>query len=245
MSITICNLVASMAAEMLEIIEKEVNSTVAGHVRNWQRLTPFETLVRTILSQNTTDKTSFVAFDTLKEKFQEITPKTMADAEQSEIQDAIRFAGLHLQKSQRIKAIAEIILTEWEKDFTFLYEAPLMEARKRLIALPGVGKKTADILLNFVAERPILPVDTHITRISKRIGLVGQKAKYDEIREAIEANIPVEKIFTIHVSLIFFGRKICKAIKPLCESCPITHLCPQFIVVKPKKTKKPKKKPIT
>jgi endonuclease-3 len=229
-----------MAAEMLEIIEKEMNIT--EHVKNWQRLSPFETLVRTILSQNTTDKTSFVAFDNLKEKFREITPETMAGAEQSEIQEAIRFAGLHLQKSKRIKAIAEIIIAEWEKDFTFIYEAPLMEARKKLIALPGIGKKTADILLNFVAERPIIPVDTHITRISKRIGLVEKKAKYDEIREAIETNIPEEKIFTIHISLIFFGRKVCKAINPLCNSCPITHLCPKVIVSKPKKTKKTKKK---
>ncbi|MHA1275959.1 MAG: endonuclease III domain-containing protein [Candidatus Helarchaeota archaeon] len=224
-----------MAAEILEIIEKEMN--IAEHVKNWQRVSPFETLVRTILSQNTTDKTSFVAFDNLKKKFHDITPEIMAKASQSEIQEAIRFAGLHLQKSKRIKAVAEIILTEWKNDFTFIHEAPLMEARKKLIALPGIGKKTADILLNFVAQRPILPVDTHITRISKRIGLVSQKAKYDEIREAIEANIPKEKIFTIHVSLIFFGRTICKALKPLCTTCPISQLCPKLIIIKPKKGK--------
>ncbi|NVM30701.1 MAG: endonuclease III [Candidatus Helarchaeota archaeon] len=216
---------------MLEIIEREMD--IAQHVKNWKRLSPFESLIRTILSQNTTDKNSFAAFENLASKF-EVTPEGLVKVDQSEIQDAIRIAGLHNQKSKRIKEISQIIISDWNSDFSFIYEAPLEEARKKLMDLPGIGNKTADVVLNFVAQRPILPVDTHITRISKRIGLVPQKAKYDEIREAIEALIPEDKIFTIHVSLIFFGRKVCKAINPQCPTCPLTHLCPKLIVKKKK-----------
>ncbi len=229
----------SKLPEILQIIEKEMD--IAQHVKGWKRLSPFESLIRTILSQNTTDKTSVVAFNNLVEKFKKIEPEILANANVEEIKEEIRIAGLHNQKSKRIKEVSRIILSEWNSDFTFIYEAPLFEARKKLIALPGIGQKTADILLNFVAQRPILPVDTHITRISKRLGLVPQKAKYDEIREAIEILIPEDKIFTIHVSLIFFGRLICKAINPQCPTCPVTHLCPKLIIKK-KKTKLTKRK---
>ncbi len=206
---------------------------IAQHVKDWKRLSPFESLIRTILSQNTTDKNSLAAFNNLASEF-EIIPEKLAKADQEQIQNAIRIAGLHAQKSKKIIDISQIILSEWNSDFTFLYEAPLKEARKKLMDLPGIGNKTADVVLNFVAQRPILPVDTHITRISKRIGLVSQKATYDEIREAIEALIPEDKIFTIHISLIFFGRKVCKALNPQCSTCPITHLCPKLVIEKKK-----------
>lgn len=218
---------AQRATEILEIIEKEMD--IEAHIKNWEHLTPFENLIQTILSQNTTDRTSFKAFKNLRMKFERITPETILNASQSEIQDEIRIAGLHEQKSKRIQEVAKIVLIDWKLDFKFIYEMPIEEARKKLIALPGIGKKTADILLNFVAKRPILPVDTHITRISKRIGLVPQTAKYDEVREAIESLIPEQKIFTIHVSLIHFGRQVCKAISPKCDSCPVTHLCPKIL----------------
>jgi endonuclease-3 len=227
-----------MAAEILQIIEKEMD--VADHIRDWKRYSPFETLIRTILSQNTTNRTSFVAFDNLQAKFQKIEPEILANADQEAIKEEIIIAGLHNQKSKRIKEVSRIIQEEWNSDFTFIYEAPLEEARKKLMALPGIGEKTADIVLNFCAQRPILPVDTHITRISKRIGLVPENAKYDEIREGIEALITPEQILTVHVSLIFFGRAVCKALKPLCTTCPVAHLCPKLGVGKEKRAKRAK-----
>jgi len=227
----------AMAAEILQIIEKEMD--IADHIKDWKKFSPFETLIRTILSQNTTNRTSFVAFDNLQAKFQ-INPETLAHADQQAIADEISIAGLHNQKSRRIKEVSRIIHDEWDSDFTFIYEAPLEEARNKLMSLPGIGEKTADIVLNFCAQRPILPVDTHITRISKRIGLVPENAKYDEIREAIESLITPEQILTAHVSLIFFGRSVCKAQKPLCPTCPVTHLCPKIGVGKEKKAKRTK-----
>lgn len=226
---------------MLQIIADEMD--IEAHIKNWTRYTPFETLVRTILSQNTTDKTSFKAFDRLMERYPEFTPENMAGADVEDIAEAIRIAGLYQQKSERIKEVARIIAEEWDppSNFQFMLSAPLHEARAKLMALPGIGTKTADVVLNFVAQRPIMPVDTHITRISKRIGLVPHKAKYDEIREAIEASIPEEQIFTIHVSLIFFGRKVCRARDPQCPTCPVAQLCPKLIERKKarKRTKKP------
>jgi len=215
-----------MSLEMLEIIANEMN--IVQHIRDWKQYTPFETLIRTILSQNTTDRNAFVAFDNLKAQFRnKIDPETLTYADPQRIQDAIRIAGLHNQKSQRIKMISKIIYYDWKSDFNFIYKAPLKEARQKLMALPGIGKKTADVLLNFCGKRPILPVDTHITRISKRIGIVPKTAEYDDIRRSIESLIPADKILYIHISLIFFGRKICKAINPHCSTCPITHLCPK------------------
>ncbi|HUY01154.1 MAG TPA: endonuclease III [Candidatus Deferrimicrobium sp.] len=229
-----------MASEILKLIAKEMD--VSQHIQSWELHSPFETLIRTILSQNTTDRTSFVAFDNLKAKFNNnIAPEILAEADQGAIQEEIRIAGLHFQKSKRIKEVSQIILKDWNSDFTFIYDDPLEEARKKLISLPGIGQKTADIVLNFCAKRPILPVDTHITRIAKRIGIVPENAKYDEIRESIEALISPEEILFVHVSLIFFGRKVCKAVNPSCPTCPVTHLCPKIGVGKPKKSKKLKK----
>lgn len=220
-----------MSSEMLEIIAREMN--VAGHIRNWKQLSPFETLIRTLLSQNTTDRNAFAAFDKLKATFRDqIDPATLADADVLQIQEAIRIAGLQNQKSQRIKEVAKIIHLNWKDDFNFIYTAPLEEARQKIMELPGIGEKTADVLLNFCGNRPILPVDTHITRITKRIGLVPNNAKYDAIRQAIENLIPAEKILYIHVSLILFGRKVCKALKPQCSNCPVAHLCPKIGVKK-------------
>ncbi len=220
-----------MSSEILEIIAREMN--VADHIRNWKQLSPFETLIRTLLSQNTTDRNAFAAFDKLKAAFRDqIDPATLADADVLQIQEAIRIAGLQNQKSQRIKEVAKIIHLNWKDDLNFIYTAPLEEARQKIMELPGIGEKTADVLLNFCGNRPILPVDTHITRIAKRIGLVPNNAKYDAIRQAIENLIPADKILSIHVSLIFFGRKVCKAIKPLCNTCPNTALCPKIGVKK-------------
>ncbi|MFX1295442.1 MAG: endonuclease III domain-containing protein [Promethearchaeota archaeon] len=216
---------------ILNIISKEVN--VLEHVRNWKQYTPFETLIRTLLSQNTTDKNAFKAFDNLKEVFSnKIQPEILTYAETNKIQNAIRIAGLHKQKSQRIKEISKIIYYKWKSDFNFIYKAPLREARKKLTELPGIGKKTADVLLNFCGKRPIIPVDTHITRIAKRIGLVPKNADYDDIRHSIEKLISPGQLLHIHLSLIFFGRKVCKAIKPQCATCPLIQLCPKIGVKK-------------
>lgn len=218
-----------------DVNHRQILDRVAGavdiraHMANWTRYSPFETLVLTVLSQNTTDVNSGRAFRQLRETM-DVTPATLADAEQETIQEAIRTAGLHRQKSQRIKAIARTVHEAWDDDFDFLEAWPLAKARARLESLPGVGHKTADVVLNFVARRPIMPVDTHITRIARRIGLVPAKAGYERIRRALEALLADrDEIFTMHVSLIHFGRQTCKARHPRCLECPAAEFCPQIL----------------
>jgi endonuclease-3 len=216
-----------MSSEILEIIVREMD--VSEYIKNWKQLSPFEMLIRTILSQNTTEQNALAAFNKLKTAFSnKIDPATLAYADVTKIQEAIRVAGLQNQKSQRIKSISRTIHYDWKGSFDFMYKAPLEEVRRKIMELPGIGKKTADVLLNFCGKRPILPVDTHINRIAKRIGVVSQNAQYDEIRRSIERFISPDKIVVIHISLIFFGQKVCKTLKPKCESCPATHLCPKI-----------------
>jgi endonuclease III len=216
-----------MSSEILEIIVREMD--VSEYIKNWKQLSPFEILIRTILSQNTTEQNALAAFNMLKTTFSnKIDPATLAYADVTKIQEAIRIAGLQNQKSQRIKTISRTIHYDWKGNFNFIYKAPLEEVRRKIMDLPGIGKKTADVLLNFCGKRPILPVDTHINRISKRIGLVSQNAQYDEVRRSIERFIAPDKIVVIHISLIFFGQKVCKTLKPKCATCPVTKLCPKI-----------------
>ena len=103
---------------------------------------------------------------------------------------------------------------------------PYGQAKEKLMDLPGVGPKTADILLAFVAKHPVIPVDTHIERVSKRLGIAPRNADYEKIRGNLESLIPSRDRLQLHLSLIAFGRAICKAPKARCAICPVSDLCP-------------------
>jgi endonuclease-3 len=94
------------------------------------------------------------------------------------------------------------------------------------MTLPGVGPKTADILLAFVAKNPVIPVDTHIARVSKRLGIARPKANYEDARNSLEALIPPRERVRVHLSIIAFGRKVCRAPRPRCAICPVNRSCP-------------------
>jgi endonuclease-3 len=185
----------------------------------------FETLVWTILSQNTSDVNSSRAMKKLKSRF-EITPETLSQASPEEIIKCIRSAGLYRVKAPRIKQISSIILNEYGGDLDSVLKRGPQEARSIMTELPGVGYKTADIVLAFVAGHPTVPVDTHVTRVSKRLGIVRAKAQYEEIRLALERLVPPNRRVRMHLSLIRFGREICKAPIPLCPQCPVNPTCP-------------------
>jgi endonuclease-3 len=186
---------------------------------------PFKALIRTVLSQNTADVNSMRAFKSLSEKFP-ITPEALAEADVNEIEKAIRVAGLYKNKSRVIKNLSSIILEKFGGSLDFIYSLSLEEARKTLLGLPGVGPKTADVVLIFCAGKPTLPIDTHVNRVSKRLGLVPPKADYEEVRRALQALYPAEEYLSVHLLLISLGRKYCKARKPLCNVCPVNALCP-------------------
>ncbi len=187
---------------------------------------PFSVLVRTIISQSTAEVNTRRAFKNLSAKIQ-ITPRGLAEADIKDIEDSLRVAGLYRNKSIVLKRISAIILKEFNGNLNFIYSLPLDEARKKLLSLPGVGPKTADIVLLFCAKRPVLPVDTHVYRTSRRLGLVSEDEKgYEAVRIRLEKLYRPEDYFAVHMLLIALGRRFCKALKPLCSECPVNRLCP-------------------
>lgn len=186
---------------------------------------PFSTLIRTVLSQATNDKNSDRAFKNLSEKF-EITPKALAEADVKDIENAIKIGGLYRNKSRAIKEVSQVILKQFQGKLDFVYSLPLEKAREILMAMPGVGPKTADVVLLFSADKPTLPVDTHVNRVSKRLGLAPSNADYEGVRQVLQALYSPKDYLPIHLLLISLGRKICKAGKPLCKICPVNTLCP-------------------
>jgi len=186
---------------------------------------PFQTLIITVLSQATADRNTDRAFRNLSKKFP-ITPKDLADARVEEIEEAIRVGGLYRNKSRTIKKLSRLVLEQFGGSLDFIYSLPLEEAREMLLRMPGVGPKTADVVLNFCAGKPTLPVDTHVNRVSKRLELAPLDAGYEGVREALQALYQPKDYLPVHLLLISLGRKYCKARKPVCKLCPVRMLCP-------------------
>jgi len=185
----------------------------------------FQTLIRTVLSQATASRNATQAFENLSRKFP-ITPQTLAKADVKDIEDAIEVAGLYRNKSKVIKSISQVALEQFNGALDFIHTSPLEEARKILLTIPGVGPKTADVTLLFCAKKPTIPIDTHVNRVSKRLGLVPPKADYEETRKSLQFLYQPEDYLAVHLLLIALGRKYCKARKPLCKLCPVSELCP-------------------
>jgi endonuclease-3 len=193
--------------------------------RRWYRpLTPFERLVSTILSQNTSREATIKGFENLRRRFR-VVPEVLAEAKVEEIRECIKPSGLYNTKAPRIKEIARIIVEEYGGDLNTLSRLPLKRARERLLKIPGVGFKTADVFLSLVCGRGSFAVDTHISRVAKRWKMVRCNAPYEEIRLAFEATTPQGKRQRAHLALIEFGREICKARGPRCDICPVYREC--------------------
>ena len=171
----------------------------------------------------------------------------IADAPADAIEDAIKSGGLAKQKSVRIKRVLEIVREKVGSfDLTFLAEMPLADAKAWLKALPGVGPKTAAIILCFSLGMPAMPVDTHIYRVSKRLGLIGPKVSADAAHDILEPLTPPEDVFAFHVYLIRHGRQVCRARNPRCDECSLAFGCPskgEFAAASAPKTPSAKRKP--
>ena len=195
----------------------------------------FECLVRTILSQNTSDEASQPAHDDLMARFggDADLATALANAERSELAATIRPAGLYNQKSETIIDAAAEILEEFggEAGFdAFVREGDPGTVRERLLDVRGVGPKTADCVLLFSGGRDgVFPVDTHVHRIARRLGLAPPDADHETVRERLERDVPAEKCGFGHTAMIQFGREYCTARKPAClegpEACPLYDLC--------------------
>jgi endonuclease-3 len=186
---------------------------------------PFKTLIVTIISQNTNDKNTEKAFENLSNKFR-ITPETLSKAETGQIEECLKSAGLYRNKAKAIRQVSKIVLERYHSDLTQVLSMPFEEAREELLQLPGVGPKTADVVLLFCAGKPTVPVDTHVNRVSKRLGLSSKEADYECVREPLQSLYNPKDYLAVHLLLILHGRRYCRARAPLCNECPLCNLCP-------------------
>lgn len=187
-------------------------------------LSPLDELVSTILSQNTNDNNRDRAFEALRAHFP--TWEAVRDAPVDEVIAAIRPAGLANQKGPRIQTVLrEITAQRGSLDLGFLAALPLEEAFDWLLSFKGVGPKTASIVLLFALGRPAFPVDTHVHRISGRLGLRPEKMDADSTHAHLAAMFPTETYYAAHLNLIRLGREICSARKPACPTCPLNQIC--------------------
>ncbi len=191
-------------------------------------------LVATMLSQATTDVQTARSFRNLRRQFR--TWDDVRDAPVSQIAKAIRSSGLSKQKAPRIKRALQHITSERGRiELNFLKKLPTEEALQWLMNIAGVGPKTASIVLLFTYQQPLFPVDTHIHRVTKRLGWIPQKANAEKAHEVLTAIVPPGLHYRLHLNLIRFGREICQARRPRCEVCPLTDLCEYYAKVYSKK----------
>ena len=190
-------------------------------------LDPLDVLIETILSQSTNNANSDRAFENLKHRFP--TWEHARRARVSSIEAAIRSGGLAKQKSVRIKALLnEIYDRRGSLDLSFLKTAPIEEAKKFLGSFKGIGPKTVACTLLFAFQRPVFPIDTHIFRIARRLGLIPIKGSDEDAHRLMEQLIPKRRYYEAHINLIRLGRRICRPREPLCEQCCLVEYCEYY-----------------
>jgi endonuclease-3 len=192
---------------------------------SWRNpLPPIDELISTILSQNTNDVNRDRAFQSLKQRFP--IWEMVRDAAEEEVIEAIQTAGLANQKGPRIQAILKAITEErGSLDLEFLRQLPPEDVYDWLINFKGVGPKTASIVLQFSLDMPAFPVDTHIYRLSNRLGLRPPKASAEAAHTILSELFPPETYYAAHLNIIRHGRQVCHARKPECQNCILQDMC--------------------
>jgi endonuclease-3 len=190
-----------------------------------RRSDPLEELILTVLSQHTSDVNAERAFESLRAALP--TWDAVVRAPTRSVADAIRSGGLADTKAPRIQAILrEVEARRGGFDLSALAELPDDEARAELVSLPGVGPKTAAVVLSFSLGRDAMPVDTHVHRVTRRLGLVPATTSAERADRLLHELVPEGLRTPLHVALIRLGREICKAPTPRCPICPLKDLCP-------------------
>ena len=203
---------------------------------------PIVELVLTLLSQNTSDHNSGRAFQRLINTFP--TWDAVIAAPLQAIEDAIRIGGLAKTKAPRLQALLRSLRDRLGDDWD---PAPLRamsipQAKDWLTSLPGIGPKTAACVLLFSLGRPALPVDTHVHRVSQRLGLIGPKVNPVAAHVALEAQMPPPQYYDYHVAVIRHGRRVCKAQRPRCDACVLAKGCPSAFIFGAPATQSPTQK---
>jgi endonuclease III len=186
---------------------------------------PVSVLVETILSQNTSDANSSAGYRQLRRRFR--SWQAVAAAPVGEIEKCIRVSGLSRVKAPRIQGILRRIRRDRGRiSLDFLRRMTPPDATEYLRSFKGIGPKTAACTLLFSLKMPVFPVDTHILRIAKRLGLVPARSSAEDVQEALTPRIPPERRYSMHVLLIEHGRRTCRARSPRCPWCPLLPICP-------------------
>lgn len=206
--------------EVIELLEQGYGR------RDWEREgEPVDVLIRTILSQNTSDRNSARAFDSLKASFD--SWEAVASSPVECIAQAIKSGGLFRIKAVRIKQLLQQIEEEQGRiNLDCLKSQTMTEAEDYLMHLPGVGYKTARCVLLFSLGKPSLPVDTHVFRVAKRLGLIDSRASIGKAHVLLQTQVPPSRAYQFHVHMIEHGRQICRARQPYCSRCLLRVACP-------------------
>jgi endonuclease-3 len=209
--------------EVIELLEQEYGP------RKWQPdRNPIDVLIGTILSQNTSDANSGRAFASLKASFD--SWEAVASAPAEHIAQVIKSGGLSQIKAVRIKQVFEQIEKEQGRiSLDSLQSMHMAEAEDYLMRLPGVGLKTARCVLLFSLGKPSLPVDTHVFRVAKRLGLIDSRVSIEKAHSLLQEQIPPSKVYQLHIHMIEHGRRICHARQPRCNRCTLKGICPSSL----------------
>lgn len=189
----------------------------------WKQHDAFITFVSIILSQRTYWKNVRTATEQFADRFKTI--EEVAKANVKEIERTIRPAGLYHARAPRIKEVAENLVEKYGGSLDGILKLPYVEAKKELISIKGIGPKTADVFLMALKGEQVLPVDVHIARIMRRLGVANKKDDYERLRTKIESEVPPKDRTRAHLVLIEFGRRVCKMQNPKCEECPVSKYC--------------------
>jgi endonuclease-3 len=187
---------------------------------------PIAELVRTVLSQNTNDRNRDVAYERLRERLP--TWVDVRDAPVSVVAEAIKPGGLSVTKAPRIQEILRRLpTTDGDPDLDWIEHADRDDAIEFLVALPGVGRKTAACVMIFTYDRPEIPVDTHVYRVGGRLGLFPERASFETAHDEMLAITPPGDAYEFHINLITHGRRVCRP-RPRCGECALRRMCPYY-----------------
>jgi endonuclease-3 len=200
--------------EIIKILEDRYTVQLPEHVRE----DPFKILIGTILSQRTKDEITDKAYEALFRKYPSI--QSLANASVREIEKLIKPVGFYRIKARRIKQVSKIILEK--------YSGFLPKNREELLKLPGVGDKTADIVLSFGYNLPEIAIDTHVETVVKRLGIADEEDGYMEIKRKLEGITPTEKRSILNIIFVSLGKELCRKPKPRCNTCPINRFCKYY-----------------
>ena len=206
--------------EKMKLVIKFLNKNYnKGKKVHFPAKNKFMLLIGTILSQRSRDENTEIAVNNLFSRAK--TPEQMLRLPTKEMQKLIKRSGPYRQKAKRIKQVSKILLEK--------YKGRVPKTREELIALPGVGFKTADIVLSYGFGVPTIAVDTHVNRIPKRMGIVNEKASVEEVRTELERLTPIKHRLDVNHSLVRFGQTICRPVGPKCNICELNKICDYYV----------------